>query len=106
MLRQDLIYLTPNVTRLVHSVNDSRMISCRGLDIRWINPWNRKMDNIKGRVHVEDSSLPNDELHELRLIFEKIGSNDYGNWTCMGNYGSTSFEMITYGERNNYENLI
>lgn len=97
LMRQDLVEFTPNVSRLLHSVKDARMISCKGIDIRWLNPWGRFVDNKSGRVHVEDLSTPNDEMHQLRLVFEQIESKDFGNWTCKGNYGNKSFEMIIYG---------
>lgn len=96
-MRQDLVEFTPDVSELLHSVKDSRMISCKGVDIMWINPWGRVVHNKLGRVHVEDLSTIHDEMHQLRLVFESIEAKDFGSWMCKGNYGNKSFEMIIYG---------
>lgn len=96
--RQDLVSLTPEDTQTTYSVNDATVISCNGTDIKWKNPFGHYVTNLAGRVHVEDSSTYNDEVHVLRLVFEKIESKDSGVWTCEGNYGKKSFEMIVYGE--------
>ncbi len=94
--RQDLVTLTPNESQYILSENDSKLITCKGTDIKWMNPWGKYVTNLKGRVRVVDGSNPNDEVHVLMLFFYKIEQKDFGNWTCEGTYGKKSFEMIIY----------
>lgn len=96
--RQDLVSLIPDVSEVIHSVNDSRVISCNGTDVKWKNPSEKYVTNFSGRVHVVDSSTPNDHTHVLRLVFLQIEKEDTGVWTCEGNYGKKSFEMIISGD--------
>jgi hypothetical protein len=94
-----MIYLTPDNTEYSNSVNDLRIITCDGVDIRWVDPRGNIVNDRIGRVYVENVMNGEDsEMQQLRLIFSRIEEEDYGQWTCEGKHSKKSFLLNIYGE--------
>ncbi|XP_070495022.1 neural cell adhesion molecule 1-B-like [Chironomus tepperi] len=90
--------IIPDEKVFIHSVNDSRMITCIGNDIKWRSANGTYVDTYdqKERIHVEDFSSPLSDNQQLRLIFKEIYEMDHGDWTCVGLYEEKSFTLFVY----------
>lgn len=99
MRKIDPIVLIPDEKVFIHSVNDARMVTCVGNDLRWrsVNGTYVESYDNKDRIHVEDFSTPFTQNQNLSLIFKEILEMDHGDWTCVGIYEEKSFSMYVYG---------
>ncbi|XP_031634905.1 neural cell adhesion molecule 2-like [Contarinia nasturtii] len=87
--------LMPSVNEVMHSENDTYIVSCAGdgVRVRWFDPNNKWIDPMdRGHVHVEERNS------ESLLIFTSISPEDRGNWTCQAenNTRRAGFNMIVY----------
>lgn len=94
---KNLVSLIPDIAEKTLSVNDTLVITCKGMEIRWKNQDGRYIDNLHGRVHVENNGISDDGLAVLQLFFERIEQKDSKNYTCEGVNGNKSFELRVYG---------
>ncbi|CAG9797236.1 unnamed protein product [Chironomus riparius] len=90
--------LVPDDKVFIHSVNDSRMVTCIGNDVKWRSANGSYVDtyNQMERIHVEDFSSPFSDNQQLRLIFKEIYEMDHGDWSCVGIYEEKSFTLFVY----------
>ena len=92
--------IIPDDKVFIHSVNDSRMVTCVGNDVKWRSSNGTYVDTYDQmeRIHVEDFSTPSSDNQQLRLIFKEIYEMDHGDWSCVGIYEEKSFTLFVYGK--------